>query len=244
MTWDLYNILLVNGIITIASIFQMVSGISIGIIITPFLALISYTLIPTPIIMASLVLTILMAVKYRKYIDTKSVYLLSFASSMGVVATIIILNFINTNNLNLLFGSLTLLAVLFSLKIKNIHLKGKFAFITGFISGCMGSLASVGGQLLSLLYQNHKLNTIKASLAFIYTIFSSFMLITFYYSGNLHYEQVISGLYMMPGFIIGFLISPLFISKFNSKYIKIVILSLSTLGGIILIIKHFYQIYA
>jgi len=239
MTWDLYNFILANSIIIIGTIFQMVSGVSVGIIISPFLAIISYTLVPTSVIMASLSLTILMAIKYRKFVDTKSIYLIALASILGVVATIFIMKFINTSNLDLLFGSLTLLAVAFSLKIKSIKLRGKFAFFTGFISGLMGSLASVGGHLLAILYQNHKIETIKGSLAFIYTIFSSFMLISFYYSDTLHLEHVISSAYMMPGFIIGFLISPFFISRFNSKYAKPVILILASIGGSILILKHF-----
>lgn len=242
MSLDLYSLLLANGIIILGSIFQMISGISVGIIIAPFLALISYTLIPAPIMMASLTLTIMMSIKYRKFVDIKSVYMLSLGVSIGVIATIFILKFIDTSNLNLLFGVLTLLAVFISIKIKNIHLRGKFAFSTAIISGIMGSLASVGGQLLSLLYQNHNLNTIKASLSFIYTIFSLFMLITFYYSGNLHQEQIIFGFYMMPGFIIGFLISPFFVSKFNPNYIKITILFLASFGGVMLIVKHFWQL--
>ncbi len=242
MSLDLYSLLLANGIIILGSIFQMISGISVGIIIAPFLALISYTLIPAPVMMASLVLTIMMSIKYRKFVDIKSVYMLSLGVSIGVIATIFILKFIDTSNLNLLFGVLTLLAVFISIKIKNIHLRGKFAFSTAIISGIMGSLASVGGQLLSLLYQNHPLNTVKASLSFIYTIFSLFMLITFYYSGNLHQEQIIFGFYMMPGFIIGFLISPFFVSKFNPNYIKITILFLASFGGVMLIIKHFWQL--
>lgn len=239
MELGLYSFLLANGIIILGSIFQMISGVSVGIIISPFLAIISYTLIPAPVMMASLTLTIMMTIKYRKFIDFKSSYILSFAVSLGVIVAILILKVIDTSNLNLLFGILTLFAVFISIKIKNIHLRGKLAFLTAFTSGVMGSLAAVGGQLLSLLYQNHNLRTIKASLSFIYTIFSSFMLIAFYYSDNLHFEQIVYGFYMMPGFIIGFLVSPFFVSKFNPKYIKATILYLASFGGITLILKHF-----
>jgi hypothetical protein len=48
---------------------------------------------------------------------------------------------------------------------------------------------------------------------------------------------MISGLYMMPGFLIGFFIAPLFSKYFNPKYSKIVVLSMATFGAVMLISK-------
>ena len=42
---------------------------------------------------------------------------------------------------------------------------------------------------------------------------------------------------MMPGFIIGFFIAPIFSGYFNPKYTKIVVLSMATFGALILIGK-------
>ena len=65
-------------------------------------------------------------------------------------------------------------------------------------------MAAVGGQILALIVQNHALESIKSTLAFLYTIFSIVMLIIFYLFNVFSYSQMISGFYMMPGFILGF----------------------------------------
>jgi uncharacterized membrane protein YfcA len=107
----------------------------------------------------------------------------------------------------------------------------------GVIAGVMGTMAAVGGQILALLFQNHPLESIKSTLAFLYTLFSITMLIIFYLFGDFSYNQMISGLYMMPGFLIGFFIAPLFSKYFNPKYSKIVVLSMATFGAVMLISK-------
>jgi len=63
------------------------------------------------------------------------------------------------------------------------------------------------------------------------------MLAIFYYFGAFSYEQMISGLYMMPGFLIGFFIAPLFTKYFQAKYAKSVVLSMATVGALNLIFQ-------
>jgi uncharacterized membrane protein YfcA len=105
------------------------------------------------------------------------------------------------------------------------------------VAGVMGSMAAVGGQILALLFQNYPLESLKSTLAFLYTLFSVVMLSLFYAFGEFSYEQMISGFYMMPGFIIGFFIAPVFSKYFNPKYSKIAVLSMATLGAFSLIVK-------
>ena len=217
----------------------MLSGVSPGTIISPFLALISYTMVPIPTMIASLTLTVPMFIKYKKSIDIKSIFVILSGSILGILIIIFIMQFILISNINLLLGSLVLLAVFISLIMPNISPRGKLAFLSGIISSIMGGLAGVGGQILALLYQNEKIETIKASLSLIYVIWTIFLLIGFYYSDNLNISQLWLGLYLTPGFILGFFISPLFVSKFNPKYAKPTILWLSAIGGVMLIVKHF-----
>jgi uncharacterized membrane protein YfcA len=95
--------------------------------------------------------------------------------------------------------------------------------------------------VLALLFQNHALASIKATLALLYTIFSVIMLIVFYIGGAFTYNQFISGLYLMPGFFIGFLIAPFFSRYFDPIYAKPTVLLLATFSSLFLIGKTLYQ---
>jgi len=237
MEWTIETFLLANFILIVSSILQMATGVSVGIIIVPFLAMISYTLLPVPVVFASLTLTIMMAYQGREHIDTNNMPQIGFGMLLGIFFAVYILKNIELEHLGVLFGLLILLSVFISIKIKTFKLGRKVNYSGGFMAGLIGTLALSGGQILALLFQNHPLASIKSSLAFLYTIFSLVLLLVFYVAGEFSYAQLISGFYMMPGFIIGFFIAPKFTKYFNPKYTKTVVLSMATIGAFILIGK-------
>ncbi len=240
MEWTIETFLLANFILIVGSILQMATGISVGIIIVPFLAMISYALLPVPVVLASLTLTIMMAYQGRKHIDTNNMPQIGFGMLLGIFVAVYILKNIQFEYLGVLFGVLILLSVLISIKIKRFRLGKKVNYSGGFMAGLIGTLALSGGQILALLFQNHPLASIKASLAFLYTLFSLAMLLVFYLVGEFSYDHLVSGLYLMPGFIVGFFAAPLFVKYFNPKYAKSAVLGMATLGALMLIVKSLW----
>ena len=237
MEWTIVTFLLVNFILIVASVLQMATGVSVGMIIVPFLAMISYTLIPVPIAFASLTLTVMMAYQGREHIDVKNVPQVSLGMIVGILVAIYIFKQTHFEYLGVIFGLFILLSVFVSLKVKSFNLGAGINYGGGFIAGLMGAIAAVGGQVLALIFQNHPLESIKSTLAFLYTIFTIVMLVLFYFFGEFSYGQMISGFYMMPGFILGFIIAPRFTHYFNPKYTKPIVLGMATFGALALIYK-------
>jgi len=237
MEWTLATFFLANTILIFASILQMATGVSIGMIIVPFLAMISYTLVPVPVVFASLTLTIMMAYQGRKHIDIKNIPSVSFGMLLGILVAVYFLKNIHFEYLGLVFGLLILISVYISLRVKSFALSPTLNYTSGFMAGLIGAMAAVGGQILALVFQNHPLASIKATLATLYTFFTIVMLGIFYVFDEFSYTQMISGFYMMPGFIIGVLIAPRFVKYFDPKYTKTVVLSMATFGSFLLIGK-------
>ncbi len=154
---------------------------------------------------------------------------------LGIFVAVFLLNTIEFEYLGLVFGVFILISVAISLKLKTFELSPRLNYFGGLAAGTMGAMAAVGGQILAMLFQNHPLESIKATLAYLYTLFSIAMLVVFYYFGQFSHEQMISGLLMMPGFLLGFYVAPIFSKHFNPKYAKPVVLSMATLGSLNLI---------
>lgn len=240
MELTIYTFILINAVLIVGSILQMATGVTVGMIIVPFLAMISYTLVPVPIAFASLALTTMMAYKGREHIDTQNMLQISLGMLGGILLSIFILKNIKLQYMGLLFGSFILISVFISMKIKSFTLNKSINYTGGFIAGVMGSMAAVGGQILALLFQNHPLESLKATLAFLYTLFSTVMLLMFFIFGEFSYTQFISGIYMMPGFIIGFFVAPIFSKYFKAEYSKVVVLGMATFGAVALIGKSLF----
>lgn len=79
-------------------------------------------------------------------------------------------------------------------------------------------------------------------LAMLYTIFSVVMLFIFYLFGQFSYEQFVSGVMMMPGFLIGYMAAPRFARYFDPKYAKTAVLAMAIIGSTILIGKSLSMI--
>jgi len=237
MGFTIQSFILANSIIIISSILQMATGVSVGMIIVPFLAMISYTLIPVPIVFASLVLTSMMAYKGKEHIDTNNLPQIGVGMLLGIFVSIVILINIQFDYLGVLYGVIILISVLISIKVKSFKLSSTINYTGGFISGVMGATALSGGHILALLFQNHKLESIKATLSFMYTLFSIALLSVFYVNDKFIVNDAILGIYMMPGFLIGYLISPYFVKYFNKEYTKTAVLIMASIGAILLILK-------
>lgn len=243
MVWDFNAFVLANGIIVLSSILQMATGVSVGMLIVPFLAMISYTLVPVPIVLASLTLTILMAYRGREHIDYRNTKEVSIGMIIGIFIAVFVFENLHSEYLGLLFGVLILLSVWISIRIKQFTLGKHITYTGGIVAGTMGAMAAVGGQILALLFQNHPLESIKATLAMLYTVFSLVMLVIFYLFGQFSYEQFVSGVMMMPGFLIGFLVAPRFAHYFDPKYAKTAVLAMAVIGSTVLIGKSLVTIF-
>ena len=237
MEWTITTFLLANFILILGSILQMATGVSMGMIVIPFLAMISYTLVPIPVVFASLPFTIMMAYQGKEHIDTKNMFEISMGMLLGIFVAVYLLKNIHFEYLGITFGLFILLSVFISIRVKAFNLGRSVNYTGGFLAGLMGSMAAVGGQILALLFQNHPLASIKSTLALLYTMFSVVMLIVFYMFGEFSSEQMVSSFYMVPGFIIGFFIAPIFTKYLNPKYAKTMLLSMATFGALALIIK-------
>ena len=90
MDISISSYILINFILILGSILQMATGVTVGMIIVPFLAMISFTLVPVPIAFASLALTIMMSYKGRKHIDTKNVFQITLSMLVGILLSILI----------------------------------------------------------------------------------------------------------------------------------------------------------
>lgn len=237
MDWNLSVFILCTLLVSLGSLLQAVTGLGAGLIVVPMLASISFTLVPGPLILASLSLSTLMAFQGRSNIDFSNFSPLLCGLSIGTVIAALLIVRLPLSQLGIVFGLLILLAVTISLKSPQVKLTKNAFLAAGILSGFMGTAAGIGAPVLALIYQHHKGASLRPTLAFLYLFSSVIMLIALHIAGRFSSTELISGLYLIPGFLLGYVVSPRLVDYIDRGYARPAVLIISSLSAILLIVR-------
>jgi len=244
MEWSSTNIILSTLFVTTGATLQAVTGLGAGLIIVPLLAIISVELIPGPMIFGSMALSGVMAFSGRNSIDYSNMRVLLTGLLLGTIAAASYISQISIDKLGFVFGVLILCAVVLSIRSPVFTMTTKSSLMAGTLSGFMGASAGIGAPILALLYQNHSGQSLRATLAFLYLASAFIMLILLNIAGRFGVNEIVSGLYLIPGFVIGYLISPKLVELIDKGFARIMVLTISTLGAALLLWRSISALYS
>lgn len=237
MDWNLLNLALALGSVFLGSLLQAATGLGAGLVIAPLLAFISFTLVPGPMIFGSLALSVVMTVRGWGNIDFDQLGYLLVGLLVGTVLAAWVISSIPLSRLGMVFGVLILLAVLISLLVREVRIRGSRLIFAGALSGIMGTSAGIGAPVLALLYQHREGPVIRGTLAFLYMVSSIMMLALLHLAGRFSSAELISGFILMPGFIAGYLFSGRLAALVDTGYARPVVLVFATASAVLLIVR-------
>jgi uncharacterized membrane protein YfcA len=219
------------------SIVQVASGVGGGFVIVPILAWVDLSLVPAPMIFASLSLSSLMAYRGRHSIDWKYVPITLVGLIPGSLFGAYILSSVPAGNLGIVFGSVILLAILITVSGIEMRRTHATAAVSGALSGAMGTSSGIGAPLLALLYQKEAGVRVRATLAVLYTGASVLILIILSGFDQFSVEDMRTGAMLIPGFLIGYWIASHFTAHIDRGGTRIAVLCISSAAAIALIIR-------
>jgi uncharacterized membrane protein YfcA len=137
----------------------------------------------------------------------------------------------------ILFGVLVLLAVAITASGPRIPLTRPNVLAAGALSGFMGATAAIGAPVLALLYQHEEGQTLRATLAFLYFVSSILMLAFLHSADHFGMQEVRLGLYLVPGFVAGYVLAAPVAKVLDRGYSRIAVLLISTVSAVVLVLK-------
>jgi uncharacterized membrane protein YfcA len=176
-------------------------------IAAPFLFLIYPPLVPGPLMASSIALTLLISFRERGAIDFQG---LGFAVAGRLVGTLIaalVLIAIPSGSFDVLFASLVLLGVALSLSRLRIEPNPTTACAAGALSGFMGTLSSIGGPPMALLYQRERGPRIRGTLSGHFVIGALVSLVALAAVGRYGKTEIVLSVALLPGILAGYLVS-------------------------------------
>jgi uncharacterized membrane protein YfcA len=195
------------ALVAIGSCVQASVGFGLGLIAAPLLFLIYPALIPGPLMASSVALTLLIALRERDAIDFAG---LGFAFAGRIVGTLLaalVWTILPSENFEFLFAGLVLLGVALSLSGLPITPNPATASAAGLLSGFMGTLSSIGGPPMALLYQRESGPRIRGTLSGHFVIGALVSLIALAAVGRYGRAEIILSIWLVPAILVGFVAS-------------------------------------
>jgi uncharacterized membrane protein YfcA len=231
-------IILIFLIVTGAAALQGAVGYGLNVIAAPLLMLIDPAMVPGPVMASALVLTVLMVWRNRDGIDLHGVRWMVFGMIPGSALASLILPSIPVRALSFMLAGLVLAGVLLSLTGLNFPPRRWILLTAGFISGIGGTLASIGGPPVALVNQDMPGPRLRATLSTYFIVSAIFAILGLLLAGHFGSSELGLSAVMLPGVIVGFLLSKPLAVYLDKGYTRYAILGVSGLAGALLIVQQ------
>jgi uncharacterized membrane protein YfcA len=226
-----------NAAVLLGAILQASTGLGAGLIIVPLLALVSLDFVPGPVVLASIALSGIMAIRGRREIQIAGLGLLAVFLFLGVVVGALSISAIPPQRAGIAFGTLVLIAVGISIAMPNMRRETTVVVAGGTFAGFMAAISGIGAPVLALLYQNEPPRVLRATLGMVFTLSSTAILICLHFVGRFGTHEAWLGLLLAPGYVLGFFVAMPIARALDRGNSRKAVLVISTLSAMLLIAR-------
>lgn len=195
------------SIVAAGALLQGSVGFGLSLFSAPLLTLIDPNLVPGPLLMAALVLTLLMTWRDRRSMDIAGVKWAIGGRVLGTIGAALTLTLVSSHALSLLFGALVLAAVLMTGCGLPLTPKPKTLLGAGALSGFMATTSAIGGPPIAMLYQRADGPRVRGTLSGYFVLGASMSLVALGLIGKLGRHELMHGAALLPGILFGFALS-------------------------------------
>ena len=194
---------------------------------------------PGPILLSTTVLTVLLVYRERTAIDFHGIQWAMVGRLVGTVLASAILLVVSADQLVLLIGVFILSAVGMSLSGFRFDPIRPVLVVAGMLSGLLGTIASVGGPPMALVYQHAAGARIRSTMSGFFLLGTILSLGALWYVGRFDAYEIQLTLVMLPSVLTGFVLSKWTAVYVDRGYVRPAVLSVAAGAGLLVIIRQF-----
>jgi hypothetical protein len=193
--------------------------------------------VPGALVLLSLPLTVTMVICEHHHVDRRGVAWVMAGRLPGAVIGAAVVVLVATDVLTAVIGAAILVGVGLSLLDLRIRVRPGTAAAAGLTAGIMGTAAGIDGPPLALLYQHHRGEAIRATLAACFVIGTLMSAATLAIAGQLTVDQLLFTLTLLPALAAGLLASAWGARHLRGRDVRPIVLAFATVAGTLALIR-------
>jgi uncharacterized membrane protein YfcA len=226
-----------NAAVAFGATVQGAVGFGMALVAAPLLMLIRPELLPGPLLINGLALTLLVARRERDSIDLLGVKWALVGRVPGVALGALALATVPVKGMVLLDGLAVLAGVALGASRVKLSPSPRILLAAGVISGVFGTIASIGGPPLALVYQHEPGPRLRGTLAGYFVVGALMSLAALVFVGRFGADELAWTLMLLPGTVLGFACSSRFTGWLDAGRTRRAVLGITVAAGVAAVLR-------
>jgi uncharacterized protein len=237
MDYSVIELVVLALAVGIGALVQGTIGFGLSLIAVPVMGLVEPSALPATMLLVSLPLTVVMAVRERHHIDRAGVWQIVLGRLPGTVAAVWVLSLISGPQIAILIGAAVIVATILSVIVPEFEAGSNLRLLAGVMSGFMGTIAAIGGPPLALAYQRRPGPELRSTLAASFVIGSSVSVVALAVTGHVGTRHVILACLLLPPLIAGVLLATRLHRFLDKGWLRPAVLTFAAISGVVAIVR-------
>lgn len=225
-------------VMTAGAFLQATLGFGMALIAAPLLVLLDPSLVPGPMLFNAAVLTLLMTRREWNAVRGRDLGWSLGGRIIGIGIALAMMDRVSADGMDLLFGAIVLGAVVMSVGGMSFRLTRSTLWHAGMVSGLMGTITSIGGPPMALVYQNERGPEVRGTLSAYFLVGTILSLAGLAWIGHFGVRELRAGLLLSPGVVLGYLLSRYSLGFVDRRGLRPAILTLAAVSALVVILRR------
>jgi uncharacterized membrane protein YfcA len=234
-------VLLCTALALIGSSVQGSLGFGLGMLTSPLFAMIDHSFVPVAMMLAVVPLTFGVAIRDRAHIDASGFKWAILGRFPGVFIGLVALRAMNEDLLAYAVASSVAVAVIISVVTSRrgqvVPTNATTLTSAGFASGFMGTVTSIGGPPMALVYKDGDPRTVRATIAAFFSIGVVITVTGFVLSGEIGRHELALTAVILPGVVAGLPLSSVLARHMSAAVMRPLILVMCAVSALLLVLQ-------
>lgn len=236
---SLAGYLVAVGAVAIGACIQGTLGFGLGLIAAPVLALVDKDLIPGPLLLIGVATTTTVFLRERGSVDWRGMKWAIVGRVAGTAIGAWAVVVFTKDALIVALSLSVILGVVMSVAGWNFRPTTTSLIGAGTLSGIMGTLTSIGGPPMALVYQKESAQRLRSTLAGFFLIGATLSVASLFAGGEFGGHELRLGLALIPGLVVGLGASRKVARFLDNRYTRPAVLGFSALSSLTLLVQIF-----